>query len=215
MFPSHGFPLCGKDSIPESRTCRELRPRLFTKAIHRRRPSAALSFRDLVIRVSLYHPLSSRKFLPLRLASSLARESFRNYESLLLASRLRRPSAVGGKTFLPFPSVATSFIHHSSMISGARNCTLLQYFTSCTILLLQLSSARSTSLCVPSSSSSSCRSSRTLRPSKPQPPTPMPVADFFFFFSRILFWRMDRRGYLYLKVEQNGRALEREHAYRS
>lgn len=41
------------------------------------------------------------------------------------------------------------------------------------------------------------------------PPLPL-VADFFFFFSRILFWRTDRRGYLYLKVEQNGRTLERE-----
>jgi len=99
------------------------------------------------------------------------------------------------------------------MISGARNCTLLQNFTSCTILLPQLSSFRSTSLCVPSpsSSSSSSRSSRTCL-SKLQPLTPLPTANFFFFFSRILFWRTDRRGYLYLKVEQNGRALEREYA---
>lgn len=101
------------------------------------------------------------------------------------------------------------------MISGARNCTLLQYFTSCTILLSQL--FRSTSLRVSSSSSSSSsssKSSRTMRLSKLQPPALLSAADFFFFFfSRILFWRADRRGYLYLKVEQNERALEREYAF--
>lgn len=91
------------------------------------------------------------------------------------------------------------------MISGARNCTLLQYFTSCTILLPQSSpwSLRSSS----SSSSSSCRSSKTLCLSRRQP-SPLPPADFF--FSRILFWRTDRRGYLYLKVDQNGSTLQCE-----
>lgn len=49
-----------------------------------------------------------------------------------------------------------------------------------------------------------------MRLSKLQPPAP---AANFFFFSRILFWRTDRRGYLYLKDEQNGRALEREYAH--
>lgn len=186
-------------------------PIIHESDIYTRRPSIAFSFRDLVIR--FFSPYSLiLQILRLRLASSLARGSFRDYESLLPAFRPRNSSATDSKIVSPVSSVATSFIHHSSMISGARNCTLLQYFTSCTILLPQLS--RSTSLRVPSSSSSSssCRSSRTMRLSKLQLPAPLPITDFFFFFSRILFWRMDRRGYLYLKVEQNGRALEFEYA---
>lgn len=44
-------------------------------------------------------------------------------------------SASGGETLSLASPTASSLIHYSSMISGARNCTLLQYFTSCTILL--------------------------------------------------------------------------------
>lgn len=113
IFPSCGFPLYGKYkeySIPGSCTCQELRPRLFTKAIYLRRPSTAFSFRDLVIRFPSPSPFISQILSP-RLASSLARRSFRDYESLLPAFRLRSPSVVGSKTFLPFlPSQHRLFI---------------------------------------------------------------------------------------------------------
>lgn len=79
---------------------------------------------------------------------------------------------------------------YNSMISGARNCTLLQYLISWTIsLLLDFLSLFS------SSSSSSVSSSRIL-PSKAFSWCRVVVADFF---SRTSLSLIECRGYLYLK----------------
>lgn len=195
--------LCGKyeDSIPGSRTCQS-RDLDYSRKMHHRRSTFPFAISLFVFPLpSLRGELPVANSLPPRPASSLSWQTFKITSLFLLSS-----SATGSKTCHRVSSVASSLIHHSSMISGARNCTLLQYFTSCTILLPQStsSSLRSSS----SSSTSSCRSSRTLCLSRRQPSSLPPAVDFF--FSRILFWRTDRRGYLYLKVDQNGSTLERE-----
>lgn len=169
------------------------RPRLFTKDTPSSISGDTFPFATSLF-VPLFH-LPTMSFL-----SQMPRS--RGQRLLLLANLKLRPSSspfFSPSTTRLFFRSASSLIHHSSMISGARNCTLLQYFTSCTILLPQSSpwSLRPSS----SSSSSSCRSSKTLCLSRRQPPPLPPAVDFF--FSRFLFWRTDRRGYLYLKVDQN------------
>lgn len=193
---------------PSSRECCTCpQPRLFTKVMPRFSPPTSLLYSFSIPR-SQYIPPPSR-------SASLVHhgETFRDHETASVLSslfrqisstRVIRKDAFCSRDLFDFARriIALEFIQ-SSMISGARNCTLLQYLTSCTILSPQLSQSSSTSSLRTSSSSSSCRSSRTLHLSRRQPPPLPPAADFF---SRILFWRTDRRGYLYLKVEQKKRA---------
>lgn len=58
-----------------------------------------------------------------------------SFYRFFLSREIYTPSAKGTHTFLSFPRSSSSFIYYNLMISGARNCTLLQYFTSWTILL--------------------------------------------------------------------------------
>lgn len=101
-----------------------------------------------------------------------------------------RPNSLGStrKESIYLPSIF--LVPHNSMISGARNCTLLLYFTSWTTSLPRSFKPS------PSSSSSTSTTLSIFPPRKSLSWYLLLAVD----FSRMILDRTERRGYLYLKI---------------